>query len=56
MLAYGISVLQPGMEPMLSALEVQSLNHWTAREVPNLLTVVCFKCTAAAYFSKSKCL
>ena len=54
MLAYGISVLQPGKDPMLPALEVQSPNHWTAREVPNLLTVLCFKCTAAAYFSNSK--
>ena len=27
---------QPGMKPGLPALEVQSLNHWTTREVPVL--------------------
>ena len=26
---------QPGMEPVLPAVEAQSLNHWTSREVPN---------------------
>ena len=25
---------QPGIEPVPFALEAQSLNHWTAREVP----------------------
>ena len=25
---------QPGILPMLPALKAQSLNHWTAREVP----------------------
>ena len=30
---------QPEMEPMLPAVEAQSLNHWTAREVP---TQKCF--------------
>ena len=30
---------QPEMEPMLPAVEAQSLNHWTAREVP---TQTCF--------------
>ena len=29
-----ITVLQPGTEPFPSALGAQSLNHWTAREVP----------------------
>ena len=33
--ACGISVLQPGIKPMLHTLEAQSLNHWTAREVPH---------------------
>ena len=28
-----ILVPQPGIEPVLPALEVWSLNHWTAREV-----------------------
>ena len=27
---------QPGMAPMPPALEVQSLNHWTIKVVPNL--------------------
>ena len=26
---------QPGIEPLPPALELQSLNHWTAREVPD---------------------
>lgn len=26
---------QPGIEPVPSEVEVQSLNHWTAREFPN---------------------
>lgn len=32
-MAYGILVSQPGMEPLLPAVETQSLNHWIAREV-----------------------
>ena len=32
--ACGILVPQPGIEPVPPALEAQSLNHWTAREVP----------------------
>ena len=31
--AYGILAHQPGIEPVLLAMEVQSLNHWTAKEV-----------------------
>ena len=31
--ACGILVPQPGIEPMSPAVEVQSLNHWTAKEV-----------------------
>ena len=34
--ARGISVLRPRIESVPSAVEVWSLNHWTAREVPNL--------------------
>ena len=30
-------VPQPGIEPLSPALEVQSLNHWTSREVPLFL-------------------
>ena len=32
--AYGILVPWPEIEPTPPALEAQSLNHWTAREVP----------------------
>ena len=32
--AYGILGPRPGMESGPPALEVQSLHHWTAREVP----------------------
>ena len=32
--ACGILVLQPEIEPVPPAVEVWSLNHWTAREVP----------------------
>jgi len=35
--AFGILVSWPGMEPMPPALEMQSLNHWTAREVPPMI-------------------
>ena len=34
--ACGILVPHPGLEPTLYALQVQSLNHWTAREVPSV--------------------
>ena len=33
--ARGILVPQPGIEPVPPAVEVQSLNHWTTREVPH---------------------
>ena len=33
-LACGILVPQPGIEPVPPAVEAQSRNHWTAREVP----------------------
>ena len=32
--AFGILAPQPGMEPVLPAVEAQSPNHWTAREFP----------------------
>ena len=35
--ACGILVPRSGIEPTPPAWEVQSLNHWTAREVPGLL-------------------
>ena len=38
-MACEISVSRPGMEPMPPALGAQSLNHWTAREVPRLTSI-----------------
>ena len=35
-LAWGILVPQSGISPVPPAVEVQSLNHWTTREVPNV--------------------
>ena len=32
--ACGILVLQPGIKPAPPAVEKQSLNHWTDREIP----------------------
>ena len=32
-MACGILVLRQGIEPVLSAVDVWSLNHWTTREV-----------------------
>lgn len=33
--ACGILLLQPGAEPMPSAVDARSLNHWITREVPS---------------------
>ena len=38
----GILVPQPGIEPVPRALEVQRLNHWTAREVPGSSSFLLF--------------
>lgn len=38
-MACEISVSWPGMEPMPPALGAQSLNRWTAREVPRLTSI-----------------
>ena len=35
--ACGILVPRPGIEPVPPAVEAWSLNHWTAREVPEFL-------------------
>ena len=35
--AYGILVPQPGIKPPSLALQDRFLNHWTTKEVPNLL-------------------
>ena len=37
-MANGILVLQSGMEPMPRAVEMWSLDYWTAWEVPGLIT------------------
>ena len=34
-------VPQSGLKPMLFALEVQSFNYWTLREVPQLELLKC---------------
>ena len=34
--ACGILFPRPGIKPLTPAVEAQSLNHWTAREVPEL--------------------
>ena len=36
-MASGILVPRPGIEPAPSAVEAQTLNQWTAREVPHVL-------------------
>ena len=46
---YRILVPQPGMEPESPAVEAQSLNHWTAREVP-AITLSGFLCILAEIF------
>ena len=45
----GILVPQLGMESMLPAVKVQSLNHWTAREGPEMYLI---KRTAASTLTK----
>ena len=44
--ACGILVPWPGMKPTPPALEVQSLNHWSARQVPR---VVILRALSVAY-------
>ena len=43
--ACGILVPQPGVRPGPPALEVWSLNHWTTREVPDLIVFNSLICT-----------
>ena len=38
--ACGILVPRPGIKPVPPALGARSLNHWTAREVPNRVQVL----------------
>ena len=44
--ACGLLAPWPGIEPPPLALEVQSLNHWTTREVPQLSSVRCHPTTS----------
>ena len=37
-----VLVPQPGIEPTPPVVEEQSLNHWTAGEVPEIHFLVCF--------------
>ena len=39
--ACGILVPQPGIKPTPPAVEARSLNHWTAREVPGISSLMC---------------
>ena len=41
--ACGSLVPLPGIEPASPTVEVQSLNHWTTREVPHYLLMVKFE-------------
>ena len=41
-MAGGILVPRPRIKPTPPAVEVQSLNHWTTREVPNVLLFLFF--------------
>ena len=47
--ACGIPVPRPGIKPVPPAVEAQSLNHWTTKEVPSLyflwgISYVSFQC------------
>ena len=37
----GILIPQPGIKPVSPALEAQSPNHWTAKEVPQWILIPC---------------
>ena len=45
-MACGILVPKPGIEPMPPEVDVQSLNHWIAREVP----IMIFKINSSFFF------
>ena len=53
--ACGILVPQPGIKPVPSALEVQNLNHWTAREVPVLFCFLILFLEIRFLASKNQC-
>ena len=43
-MACGILVPGPGIESGPTAVKVPSLNHWTAREFPEVILKVCIHC------------
>ena len=45
----GILVPRPGIKPTPSAFKVQSLNHWTVREVSDTCVLRCYIFTIALY-------
>ena len=51
-----ILVSQQGFKPRPSALRVQSLNHWTARELPHMILLIykCPKYTSSVSSTKVK--
>ena len=54
-MAHGILVPQPGIKPTPPALEGQSLNHWTAREVPLLCSLYLYVCFCLVWFVSLFC-
>ena len=36
----GVLIPQPGIEPRPSTVEAWSLNHWTTREVPEVMCIL----------------
>ena len=50
-MACGILVPKPGIEPMPPEVDVQSLNHWIAREVP----IMIFKINSSFFFFLMEC-
>ena len=54
--AYGILVPWPGMEPTLPAVKAWSLNHWTTRDVPQLIFLTsCLTTVHCLPYSSRKC-
>ena len=50
--ARGILVPWPGIEPVLPAVEVQSLNHWSTREFPGRHILIFFFANILWYYTK----
>ena len=52
----GSLVLWPGIEPVPPAVEAQSLNHWTIREVPQLRSFTCPRIPSKSPLGIQSCL